>query len=129
MDTTTTSGTFVQTTPGPGPSWHCLDDAGAAYCGASLVNGEWWTTDQMWLGKVCEACQRVALRVPATISADLGDRIVASALVNHDTVADLVLLAAELARDTHRTVDLAALRVDLRSDGYVFDRDGWMVVR
>ncbi len=48
-----TAGTFVQTTPGH--KWHRIEN-GEAVCGASLVNGEWWTTDQMTCRTVCDDC-------------------------------------------------------------------------
>lgn len=65
-------------------------------------------------------------RLPVAITPATGDRVISSILVNHDTVADLVMLAATAAIDLKRSVFLADLRDDLARDGYTFDADGWL---
>jgi hypothetical protein len=55
-DTTLVAGTFAQTTPQPGPSWHIVKN-GQAICRADIRAAEHWTTDQMRTFKVCVACR------------------------------------------------------------------------
>lgn len=64
---------------------------------------------------------------PATISPDLGARITASVLVNHDTVPELVSLAAAQACESGQTITLARFRVELAKYGFAFDAEGWML--
>jgi hypothetical protein len=69
-------------------------------------------------------------RLPVSITPQTADRLLASALVNHDSHPDLVIIAATVAVEQKRIVFLDDLRSDVARDfGFHFGSDGYMVGR
>lgn len=60
------------------------------------------------------------------ITPNLGADIIASQLVNHDSVPDIVSMTAQLAAEDGEPRSTAVMAAELKSLGYVIDDDGWI---
>ena len=61
------------------------------------------------------------------ITPNEGARIIASQLVNHDTVPDILSMTAQAAAEQGESRSTSVTAAILRSMGYVIDDNGWIV--
>lgn len=62
-----------------------------------------------------------------SITPATAERVIASVLVNHDSIPDLEMLAATIAMESGRQVLVDEVRSALAREGYRFTAEGWMI--
>lgn len=71
--------------------------------------------------------QMLRIKDDEKVTPALAERVLASALVNHDTNSDLVVMTCSLAAGLRRSFTYGQARLVLKSEyGAEFDAEGWM---